>query len=178
MIVTGIDRETSWYMQSADAANPDYTGIFVFVPDSNPDDITIPAIGDIINVVGDTDDFYGLAEITFVAEPEVVSTGSVIRRDRRRDRRRRRTAGARGNPGVGPRAGQRPSPAGTHAGDQDDEPRTGFAIMPAGGADCPRRRPLYLLDPMPLGDRHDHGNLRFNHTHFLSSPGARTTTIE
>jgi len=178
MIVTGIDRETSWYMQSADAANPDYTGIFVFVPDSNPDDITIPAIGDIINVVGDVDDFYGLAEITFAAEPEVVSTGTVepiaVTPDEIGDEDG--SAGARAEPlesvlvqVTGYVTNLAPAP-----GDQDDEPTNEFAIgSEAGGADLLRVDDhSYLLDPMPaLGDHVTIvGNLRFNHGHFALEP--------
>lgn len=189
MIVTGIDRETSWYMQSADAegADLDFTGIFVFVPDSNPDDITIPAIGDIINLRGEVDDFFGLAELTFVTDPEVVSTGAMepvaATPEEIGDEDGEAGARAEALESVLVQVQGFVTNLAPEPGDQDNAPTNEFAIgAEADGDDLLRVDDhSFELDPMPaMGDHVTIiGNLRFNHGHFALEPRSQDDlTIE
>jgi hypothetical protein len=70
MLVTAVEG-TSFYAQDASAIDPAYSGIYAFVPDSNPAGITIPAVGDVVTVVGEYGEFYGQSELTYVRDPVV-----------------------------------------------------------------------------------------------------------
>jgi predicted extracellular nuclease len=77
MIVTAVDG-TSWYMQASDAESPDYSGIYAYVPNTNPDGITIPEVGDLVTVEGEYAEFYGFSELSYLHEPEqLASTGDL-----------------------------------------------------------------------------------------------------
>ena len=178
MIVTAIDGDASWYMQAA-SGNPDYSGIFAFVPDSNPDSITIPSVGDIITAVGQTDEYYGLTELSYIHEPTVDSTGNDLP-----------------DPvGVTPdevgdedgSAGDRAEPLESvlvvvegwvtnlspTAGANDNDPTNEFAIGATnGGPDLLRVDDhTFLLDTPSVGDHvRITGNIRYGHDHFKLEP--------
>lgn len=181
MIVTGIDADgVSWYMQSADADSPDYTGIFVFVYRDNPNEITIPALGDIIDVQGDYDEFFDFSEISQPEDPVVVSSGNPVPEpvsvtpDEVGDEDG--SAGDRAEPlesvlvqVMGYVTNLDPAP-----GEEDDPPTNEFAIGDsADGPDLLRINDhSFLLDPMPAMGDHVviTGNLRFHHGHFKIEP--------
>ncbi|MBI2896761.1 MAG: hypothetical protein HYY06_24605 [Deltaproteobacteria bacterium] len=81
VIVTAIQHDT-FYIQDpddgSDESYPDYHAIYVYIPRNNPGGITVPEVGDVINVQGERAEYEGTVELSFIRQPEVLSQGEAL----------------------------------------------------------------------------------------------------
>jgi large repetitive protein len=74
---------SQFFLQVAEDEHSDeygyqYSGVYVFLPDDNPDGITVPEQGDYIRVMGTIQDWWGQLQLTWITDIEVLATGTLL----------------------------------------------------------------------------------------------------
>ena len=54
----------------------DYSGLFAWIPDSNPDGVTIPEVGDRISFTADIGEYHNQVQVDFIDDMTVLSSGN------------------------------------------------------------------------------------------------------
>jgi len=79
-VVTAVASPRFWVQVPEDQQDPElgcrFSGIYVYVPSSNPGGLTIPEVGDVVEFIADVKDWMGQIQLDWVTDLQVLESGA------------------------------------------------------------------------------------------------------